>query len=237
VTRIHLLGKALKLGVGQLSDPRVLRVVVMAVAVVAVLTAPFAVVFVGAAWLIELLTPANITLPWLGEVGFLGLVTTGLGSRASWLFWSYFVAPLALATVGLFLDTIVNAVERRHYGDLPAVRTRSQGETIFYAARFFGLTVSVSLAALIVSLFSGWLGPVVLVGANGYLIAREYFETVAMRRLDLPAARQLMRENLMLLWSMGGLVAVAMTLPYINLLVPAVGVATFTHLFHMLTSD
>jgi len=234
MNRVLVLRDALLLGIGQLSDLRVIRVFVTVLAVVAVVTAPFALVVVGVAWVIEVLTPAHLSLPWLGEVRFLGLLTAGLGSRASWMFWTYVVAPLVLVAVGMFLDGIVDAVERRHYAGLPQPQRRKPGEVIIYAIRFLGLTASVSLGALIVSLFSGVLAPVVMVAANGYLIAREYFETVAMRRIGQRDARRLGRAHPALLWVLGALVAVGMTLPYVNLLVPVVGIAAFTHIFHSL---
>lgn len=232
--RTGLIPAALIRGAGQLTDPRVLGVLLAALAVVAVLTAPFAIVFVGLAWIVEALTPAELSLPWIGEVRFLGVLTQGLTSWAGWSFWTYVISPLTLAAVGMFLETIVAAVERRHYPALPPVRRRGAGEAVLYGLRFLGLTLSVSAAALIASFFAGWLAPAVFVAANGYLIAREYFETVALRRMPLTEARGLARANGALLWLTGAALALAMTVPVLNLLVPVAGVAAFTHLFQAL---
>ncbi len=39
------------------------------------------------------------------------------------------------------------------------------------------------------------------------------------------------------IWIAGGLMAVPLSFPIINLLVPVLGAATFTHLFHRLKDD
>jgi uncharacterized protein involved in cysteine biosynthesis len=142
------------------------------------------------------------------------------------------MAPVAGGIMGLFLEKVVAAVEARHFPALAPVRARSLSSSVFYAVRFFGLMVLVSFAALVVSFFSGPLAPVVFVAANGYLMAREYFETVALRRVDEGEAKKLERANIVTLWALGGALALVLTLPFVNLLVPIVGVAAFTHVFH-----
>ncbi len=221
----------------QLSDPRVLGILATSVLLMLLVTAPFAAVFLAIAWVIEAVTPASVTLPWLGEMSFLGVLTQGLFSKASWVFWTYVMAPVAGGIMGLFLENVVAAVERRHYPALAPVRPRSIAASLFYALRFFGLMALVSLAALIVSLFSGPLAPVVFVAANGYLIAREYFETVALRRIDEARAKQLERANITGLWLLGCVLALAYTVPFVSLLVPITGVAAYTHVFHRLNAS
>jgi len=232
--QVELIFPAFRRAVFQLPDPRILGVVVASIAIMVLITAPFAVIFVGLAWVIELITPEHLELPWLGEVGFLGVVTKGLTSQASWVFWTYIMAPLAVAIIGLFLDRIVSAVERRHYPDLPAGVNRCFSQTVFYAMRFFALMMGVNLLALIASLFAGVLAPVVFVAANGYLLAREYFETVAMRRTSMSAMAAERRQHFPTLWLSGTLLALGLAVPFVNVLIPVVGAAMFTHLYHRL---
>lgn len=225
---------ALRLALAQLGDWRLLKVLAKTLAVTLLLVGPFYLIFVALAWVIEAVMPASVNLPWVGEVEFLGAYTSGLVSKAAWVFWTYVVSPVALAVVGLFYDGIVNAVEARHYPGLPPVRRRPMHEQIGYALRFLGLTLGVSLVALILGLFSGVLAPAVFVTANGYLMAREYFETVALRRLPEPEAARLERGNLPTLWALGALLALALAVPVVNLAVPLVGVAAYAQLFHRL---
>ncbi len=221
----------------QLNDPKVLGVLALSLVLMLLATGPFVAVFLALAWLIEHLVPASLHLPWLGEVSFLGVLTRGLVSRASWVFWTYVMAPVAMAIAGLFLERVVAAVEARHYPQLAPVRMRPFSQSLLYAIRFFGLMLAVSLAALIASLFSGVLAPVVFVLANGYLIAREYFETVALRRLDEASVAAMERRASLPLLLLGSAVALALGLPFVNLLVPLVGIAMFTHVFHALNGE
>jgi len=232
--RAELILPALRRALFQLSDPRILGVIAAALAIMLLITAPFALIFIGLAWIIELITPAHLDLPWIGEVGFLGLMTDGLTNSASWVFWTYIMSPLAVAIIGLFLDRIVSAVERRHYPDQPPVVNRGAFEMALYALRFFGLMMGVNLLALIASLFAGALAPLVFIAANGFLLAREYFETVAMRRVDTPEMAALRAHHMPTLWAAGAVLALGLAVPFVNLLVPVVGAAAFTHLFHRL---
>jgi len=234
MTALEHIPQALKLALRQLADGRVLGVLVLALIITIALTGPFLLVFVVIAAILDWITPASLTLPWLGEVSFLGVFTDGLVSRTSWVFWTYVMSPVAVAIIGALLDSIVDAVEARHHPGLPKVRRRSLFEVIVYAVRFLALMLGVSLLALIVSLFSGIGAPVVFVLANGYLISREYFETVALRRVDAPSAAALTRARLPVLWALGCLLALGLSVPFVNLVVPIVGVAAFTHLFHWL---
>lgn len=235
--RLDLLVPALKRALLQLGDPRILGVLVIALVLMLLVTGPFVAVFLAIAWLVELITPESLSLPWLGDVTFLGVFTKGLVSKTSWVFWTYVMAPVAGGILGLFLERIVAAVEARHYPALAEVRPRSIGESVFYAIRFFGLMALVSLGALVASFFSGLLAPVVFVAANGYLIAREYFETVGLRRISEADTKALERKNQATLWVLGSVLALAFTVPFVNLLVPIIGVAAFTHVFHALNAE
>ena len=235
--RLRIVIEAFRLALGQLTDPRMLAIVLRAVGLTIILTAPLWLVLLTISALLEFLLPAHLTLPFVGEVGFLGLFTTGLFSKAAWAFWTYAIAPLSLALVGFFLDRIADLVEARHYPGLPAPRRMSLGETIAYSLRFLGFTIAISLA----SIAAGWLfaplAPVIYVLANGSLIAREYMETVALRRMPARAAQRFISRHRAPLLAAGAILALLMNLPFLNLLVPVLGVAVFTHLFHRMENQ
>jgi uncharacterized protein involved in cysteine biosynthesis len=45
------------------------------------------------------------------------------------------------------------------------------------------------------------------------------------------------RSNLITIWIAGALMAVPLSIPLLNLVVPILGVATFTHIYHRLNSS
>ena len=72
--------------------------------------------------------------------------------------------------------------------------------------------------------------PVIFLTVNGYLLGREYFELVALRRLSSSEARCLLKKKRKTIIAIGGFFTFLMTLPVINLLTPIIATATMVHL-------
>jgi CysZ protein len=219
---------------GQLGDPRFLRVVAWALGLtVAGLALVFWALMLGLGWLL----PDTVTLPWVGQVDFVASLAdwaaVGLMLAASVVL----MVPVAAGVVGFFLDGIVEAVEARHYPGLPAVRTLGWGEQVGDAMRFFGLVLAANVVALVLYFAVAPLAPFVFWLVNGFLLGREYFTLVAARRLGREAAAALRRRYFWRTWAAGVAMVVPLSVPVLNLFVPIVGVAVFTHQFHRLTQD
>ena len=67
---------------------------------------------------------------------------------------------------------------------------------------------------------------------NGYLVGREFFELIAFRRMDQAAMREARRAHGGKIFSGGFLLAMMMSVPLLNLVMPVVSAAYFTHFFH-----
>ncbi len=216
---------------GQLGDHRFRRVLWLGLGLsLALLFGAYALFL----WLLQVLTPETVTLPVLGEV-------RGLDQLLSWasiLFMTalsiFLMVPVASAFAGLFLEDVAQAVEDRHYPGLPPVPRLPLGQTLVDTANFVGLLVVVNLASLALFPFAGPLAPVLFWGVNGFLLGREYFQLVAMRRLGRAGAIALRRRHGLQIWLAGTLMAAPLSIPLLNLLIPVLGAATFTHLFHRL---
>ncbi len=147
-----------------------------------------------------------------------------------------FFPALVTTIMSAMLDGVADAVEGRHYPHLNWPRPQKWTEVLAGTLRFLLLTVVVNLAALplyAVLLFTGFT-IVLAVGVNGYLLGREYFELVAVRRLDPKQAKLCFRNHLGRLWLAGGLVAVLFSIPLVNLVAPVVATAFMVHLFQSL---
>jgi uncharacterized protein involved in cysteine biosynthesis len=72
--------------------------------------------------------------------------------------------------------------------------------------------------------------PIISWGLGGYLIGREYYEMVAMRRLDRAAAHHLLAQHRAKFTLAGILIAVVLTIPVLNLIAPVIAVAFMVHL-------
>lgn len=219
---------------GQLGDPRFLRVVLWALALtVAGLAAVFWAVMLGLGWLL----PDTVTLPWIGPVGFVEVVADWAAVGLMLVLSVVLMVPVAAGVVGFFLDGIVEAVEARHYPALPPVRPAGIGQQAADAARFFGLVVAANLVALLIYFAVPPLAPFVFWLVNGFLLGREYFTLVAARRMSREAAAALGRRYFWQGWIAGVAMVIPMSVPVLNLFVPLIGVAVFTHQFHRMARD
>jgi uncharacterized protein involved in cysteine biosynthesis len=216
---------------GQLGDPRFRRVLWLGLALaVALLVGLYAALL----WAIQFFSPEMIEIPFVGPVG-------GLDTLLSWgsilflLALSVFLMmPVAALFTGLFLEDVVQAVEDRHYPTLPPVPRLKLSDTLIDGVNFFAFLVFVNLVALLLYPLAGPFIPVVFWAVNGLLLGREYFTLVAMRRLGRQGAKALRRRHAAQIWLAGTLMAAPLSVPLVNLLIPVLGAATFTHLFHRL---
>ncbi|MCB6178939.1 EI24 domain-containing protein [Rhodobacter sp. Har01] len=218
---------------GQTFDPRFRRVLLVGIALAfALLVAVYSVFLLG----IATLTPEAIDLPVIGRVE--GLHTL-LGWTSLFLMLGlsvFLMVPAAAAFAGLFLEDVVKAVEDRHYPFLPPARPLALGESIKASANLIGLIVVVNILAVFLYPLAGPAAPLVFWAVNGFLLGREYFTMVALRRMAPAEAKALRRANALRLWAAGTLMAVPLSVPLVNLMVPVIGTATFTHIFHRIVA-
>lgn len=214
---------------GQARDPAFRRVVWLGLALaLALLFAMYAVLLA----IIDIFTPETMTLPLVGEVT--GLTTLlSAGSIFFMLGLSVFLmVPVASAFTGLFLDDVADAVEAAHYAHLPPAPRAGFWVSLIDSVKYFGLLIGLNVLGMAIFAFSGGLGIVVLWALNGFLLAREYFTLIALRRLSPQTVAQLRQAWRLRIWGAGVLLAVPLSIPVLNLFVPVLGAAAFTHLFH-----
>jgi CysZ protein len=218
--------------IGQLGDRRFLKVFALGVGLaLALLFAVYALFLQLIGWF----TPDTLTLPFIGEVRWVKDLL-GWGSLLLMIGLSVFLmVPVAALFSGLFLEDVADAVEDRHYPRLGPVRGQSFYQGLVRSVNFFGVLIAVNLLALILYLFVGPFAPLMFWAVNGYLLGREYFETVAARRLGPAEAKALRKAHGGTVWLAGALMAAPLSFPFVNLVIPVLGVATFTHIFHRLT--
>jgi len=217
---------------GQIADPRFRRVLWLGIALtVALLVAATS----GFVWLIGTLTADLFDVPWVGEITWLDDIVTW-GSFFLFLGLSVFLMiPVASAITSMFLDQVAQAVEDRHYPGLPTPRSVPFGDAVIDTLNFLGVLIAANLLALILYVMFPPAAIFIFWGLNGFFLGREYFTLAAMRRMPRAEAKQLRRAHTRTIWLAGTLMAVPLSIPLINLLIPILGAATFTHIFHRVT--
>ena len=210
-----------------MSDPRFRRILFIGVGVTVALLA-------GATWGVQLLLPDTISLPLFGKVEWLSSLVSGFVLISMIGMSMFLMVPVASVFTGLFLDQVADAVEAKHYAHLPAADKIGFGDALIDSLKFLGLLIVVNILAIVIYFLSTLLAPVIFWIVNGILLGREYFQLVAMRRLGRKAANALRKKHRPMIWLAGFLMAVPLSIPIVNLFIPVLGVAVFTHIFHTL---
>lgn len=216
---------------GQIGDPRFRRVLILGVVLTLALLIGVTAAFV---WGIQAITGDQAFLPIIGEIRWLDDLLSW-GSVVLMLVLSVFLmVPVASAITSMFLDEVAGAVEDRHYPQLPRAEPVPFWDAVRDTVNFLGVLLAANIAALLLYAFFPFAAVFIFWGLNGFLLGREYFTLAAIRRVGRQGARDLRSRHGATIWAAGVLMAMPLSVPLVNLLVPVLGAATFTHLFHML---
>lgn len=118
----------------------------------------------------------------------------------------------------IFAERVACAVEARWYPTKGMPRSASVTESMGVSLRLLVIGILVNTVALILYL------PLLLTGLafllsfviNGYLVWREFFEIVALRRLAPKSANALRKQHRARVWLTGGLLAFLYTVPVVS---------------------
>jgi len=216
----------------QLSDTRFRRVLFLGLGLTIAL---LFVIYAGLLGLISIFAPDTMTLPFIGEVTWIKDLISWASILLMIVLSIFLMVPVASAFTSMFLDDVAQAVEDRHYPHLPTPPRVAWVAALQDTLNFLVLIIVANLLAFFLYAVLPPFALLIFWGLNGFLLGREYFQLVAMRRLGRQKAKTLARKNLPQIWFAGVLMAIPLSVPLVNLLIPILGAATFTHLFHRLT--
>lgn len=219
---------------GQIGDPRFRRVLGLGIVLsIALLVA----VTTGFVWLINSLTGEAAFFDILGEVRWLkDLISWGSFFLISFLS-IFLMIPVASAITSMFLDEVAQAVEDKHYPQLPTVDPVPFGDALRDTVNFLGVLIGANVLALILYVMFSFAAPFIFWALNGFLLGREYFTLAAMRRVGRDQAKILRKQHVGTIWIAGTLMAIPLSVPFLNLIIPILGAATFTHLYHRISAS
>lgn len=210
---------ALLRALGDLSAPTVRRLAVFGLGLA---LASFIVVWTA----IAILLARTELFEW-GPLNWLVDILGGLAVLV--LSWLLFPA-VATFVMGFFLERIAAAVEALHYPESGPVRHSSAAEALATTMRLMTITLLLNLLALPVYISAPGINLFVFLGINGYLFGREYFEVVALRRLDPIAARAARRSVAGRVFVAGMVIAGLFAIPLVNLVAAVIATAFMVHL-------
>ncbi len=169
----------------------------------------------------------------VGQPGWLGWaagIAGGVGAAllAMWLF-----VPAAVLIATLYIDRVAAAVDRRFYPMIPAPHGGAALSVQVWDGVALGAQVLAwQVVALLLALALPGVGLVLGWAVTGWAIGRGLFVAVAMRRMPRHQALAVYAERRWAVLALGLLLALAGTVPLLNLLVPVLGVAALTHVLN-----
>ena len=218
---------------GQMDDRAFRRVLFLGLGLtVAILVA----IYAGFLSLIETYADGPIALPFVGEVTWIGHLLGWGGLGVIILMSIFLMIPTASAITSFFLEDVADAVEEKHYPDLMPAPKVPFFEALKDTVTFFGTLIGANLLAFFAYALLPFLAVPIFFALNGFLLGREYFTIAAMRREGRARAKQMRRDNFLEIWIAGVFMAVPLVVPLMNLLIPILGAATFTHLYHRIAA-
>lgn len=218
----------LALAVGQLRDPVFMGVVLRSLLLSA---AAFVALFAGAVWALSH-GVGQAAGQEAGYYGWLGWLAGALGGIVAALLAVWLFVPVALLIATLYMDRVAAAVDRRFYPALPvpngAPLAVQAWDGLALGARVLALQVATLVLVVLlpgVGLVLGWM-------VAGWAIGRGLFVGVAMRRMGREEAIRLYAAHRGPVLLQGFALAVAGSVPGLNLLMPVVGTAAMVHVLN-----
>lgn len=167
-----------------------------------------------------------------GQDGWLGWVAGLAGGLVAAAAAVWFFVPVAVLIATLYLDRVAAAVDRRFYPALPAPAGAPLTVQAWDALALGLQILALQALTLILAVLLPGLGLVLGWAITGWAIGRGLFVAVAMRRMSRDAALATYRRHRWPVLAQGGLLALAGTIPPLNLLVPVIAVAALTHVLN-----
>lgn len=222
------------LALGQMGDPRFRRVLWLGITLTIVLLIAAT---AGLVALVQAFVTDETGLPLIGPVTWIDDILSWSSVLLMLVLSVFLMVPVASAITSMFLDTLADAVEARHYPALPPATPVPFSDALVDTVNFLGVLIAANIVAILLYVFLPFATIFIFWGLNGFLLGREYFTLAAIRRVGRVRAREMRRTHAGRIWAAGVLMAVPLTVPVLNLLIPILGAATFTHLFHRLSGS
>lgn len=186
---------------------------------------------------------------WAGLGWGLGLLADRVGWFQSVLKWGGWVGSFIVALFlfpalfgligGLFYESVADAVDARHFPNLPPANGAPVTTAIMSGLKYFILLLvlnALALPAYLLLLFVAGAGAGLYVVVNGILFGREQYDAVALRRFSPAAAAAWRRRHRFRLFFHGAISALLALVPFLNFVAPLLGVAAMTHLVNRIAT-
>lgn len=162
--------------------------------------------------------------PYINQYPYAEAIAVFLAGAGLLIGIAFVIPPVSAIVAGFFLDEAAETVERRAFPSDAPGRPLPAGQALVQGVRFALLALLVNAVALLLLLVPV-VNVVAFLGANAYLLSREYFELAASRFQPPSAAADLRRRHRGTVLFAGLAIAMMLAIPIVNLLTPVFGVS------------
>lgn len=210
--------------VAQLDDPVFLGVVLRSLLLSAL---AFLGLLAASTWGAEQL----VAQAW-GGPGWWGWAAGALGGVGAALLALWLFVPAAVLIATVFIDRIAAAVDRRFYPGLQPPVGASLAVQLWDGLALGLQVLALQLVGLLLAVVLPGIGLLLGWAIASWAIGRGLFVAVAMRRMGRVEATALYGRRRAPVLAQGAILALAATVPLLNLLVPVLGTAAMVHVLN-----
>ena len=142
--------------------------------------------------------------------------------------------PLSTMVFAIFQEKVINEIEIKYYPETIKKLEPKIATFLIAGIKLLGWTILIQVFLFPFAIFFGgafWWIPLTII-INGFLISKEYFEAIGLRKLDHFKVKIIKNQLLWPSWLYGILSAILFLIPILNLLVPALLTLLMLHLFN-----
>ena len=142
--------------------------------------------------------------------------------------------PLSTMVFAIFQEKVINAVEVKYYTETIEILDPKIATFLIAGIKLLGWTILIQVFLFPFAIFFGgafWWIPLTII-INGFLISKEYFEAIGLRKLNHFEVKKIKNQLLWPSWIYGVLSAILFLIPILNLFVPALLTLLMLHLFN-----
>lgn len=160
-----------------------------------------------------------------------------MGSLLTW----FLFRSVAVLVIWMFADDIVEAIEWQHYSHSALTATKPGWiKSMAIGLRSLLRAIVYNLLALplyLIALFTVLGTPIIFLVINGLLLGKELEEMIALRHQSSLNSGNDWVMGKFERFSLGFAMNAAMMIPFVNFLIPVIGVAAATHMMHRPTDE
>ena len=160
------------------------------------------------------------------------IIPATIGIFSGYIGW--FFLPIIFTFIsGIYQSQIIDQIEKFYYSSSKSVTVKNKfWPELKHDLKF--LLWSLFLNVLITPFYFLSIGPIISISLNTYLLGREFFESVVGNYKGKEKAKELRKDNFLLVYIGGFIFTLCSLIPFVQFLTPVIGVIWMMHAYYFI---